>query len=103
MSLRIGSIVIDCYEFDKMYLFWQGALGYIPREPSTGGWAVLWGPAGKNPNLSLNQVQEKHAGRNWLHFDLYTKNRELEIDRLLQLGAIRHPQSYEPEDDFPRD
>jgi len=26
-SVRIGSIVIRCYEFEKMLAFWQGALG----------------------------------------------------------------------------
>ena len=90
MSLRIGSIVIDCYEFDKCTSSGKGALGYSPREPPTGGWAVLRDPAGKNSNVSLNQVHEKHEGRNWLNVDLYAKNREREIERLLH-GAIRQP------------
>lgn len=39
-------------------------------------------------------------GRNWLHFDLYTNDQEGEVKRLLKLGAIRHAQTYDPEDDF---
>jgi hypothetical protein len=27
-KMKIGSIVIRCYEFDRMLAFWQQALGY---------------------------------------------------------------------------
>jgi hypothetical protein len=37
---------------------------------------------------------------NRLHLDLYTDNREGEVKRLLKIGATRHPQTYEPDDDF---
>ena len=101
-GVRIGSVVIDCINFDEMLAFWQEALHYIPRSPASGGWVVLQDPAGKNTNVSLNQVSvsEKLMGRNWLHFDLYTSDRQGEVERLLKLGATRHPQTYEPVDDF---
>lgn len=101
-DLRIGSVVIDCINFDKMLAFWQEALHYVPRPPAKGGWVILRDPVGKNTNVSLNQVkpEEKLIGRNWLHFDLYTDNREGEVRRLLKLGATRHPQTYDPEEDF---
>ena len=99
-DLRIGSVVIDCLHFDKMLVFWQETLHYIPRAPARGGWVVLLDPAGRNVNVSLNQVSERLMGRNWLHFDLYTDDRESEIERLLKLGATRHPQTYEPGEDF---
>ncbi len=28
--MKIGSIVIRCYEFDRMLAFWQDALHYVP-------------------------------------------------------------------------
>jgi catechol 2,3-dioxygenase-like lactoylglutathione lyase family enzyme len=101
-DLKIGSVVIDCINFDKMLAFWQEALHYVPREPAKGGWVVLHDPAGRNTNVSLNQVQpsEKLTGRNWLHFDLYTEDQKGEVERLLKLGARRHPQEYEPDEDF---
>jgi len=85
-----------------MLAFWQPALHYIQREPAKGGWVVLRDPTSRNTNVSLNQVQpsEKLKGRNWLHFDLYTKHQKDEVERLLKLGATRHPQEYEPEEDF---
>jgi len=39
--MKIGSIVIACHKFDKMVVFWQEALHYIPREPAKDGWIVL--------------------------------------------------------------
>ena len=100
--MRIGSVVIDCLNFDEMFAFWQEALHYKPREPPQGGWVVLRDPAGKNTNVSLNQVSvsEKLMGRNWLHFDLYTNDQAGEVERLIKLGATRHPQTYEPGEDF---
>jgi hypothetical protein len=80
--------------------FWQEALHYVPREPAKDGWVVLCDPEGRNPNVSLNQDPEKRLGRNRLHLDLYTDNREDEVKRLLKIGATRHPQTYEPDDDF---
>jgi len=99
-GLRIGSIVIDCINFDKMLAFWKEALHYVPREPAQDGWVVLRDPEGRNPNISLNQVSERLVGRNWIHFDLYTNDQEGEVERLLKMGATRHPQTYEPGDDF---
>ena len=101
-DLKIGSIVIDCINFDEMLAFWQAALHYITREPAKDGWVILRDPAARNSNVSLNQVQpsEKLKSRNWLHFDLYTKDQKDEVERLLKLGATRHPQEYEPDDDF---
>jgi len=32
-KMKIGSIVIHCYEFDRMLAFWRDALAYRLREP----------------------------------------------------------------------
>ena len=98
--MKIGSIVIDCNKFDEMLAFWQEALHYAPRNPAKGGWVVLSDPEGRNPNVSLNQVSTRRRGRNRLHLDLYAENREAEVNRLIKIGAKRHRQRYEPEDDF---
>jgi hypothetical protein len=94
--------VIDCVHFDEMLSFWQGALRFVPRESPSGEWAVLKNPDGRSPNISLNKVEpsEKLTGRNWIHLDLYTDEQQNEIERLLMLGATRHAQEYEPDDDF---
>lgn len=99
--MRIGSIVIACYQFDEMLAFWQEALHYVRREPAKGGWVVLRDPDGKMPNLSLNQVPRKNSGRrSRLHLDLYTNNREAEVERLVKVGANRYPWRYRQDADF---
>ena len=99
-DLRIGSVVIDCINFDEMLAFWQEALHYVTKRPAKDGWVILRDPAGENTNISLNQVRKRLTGRNWLHFDLYTKDQTGEVNRLLKLGGKRHRQTYDPENDF---
>jgi hypothetical protein len=99
--MKIGSIVINCFEFDKMFVFWRQALHYVPREPAKDGWVVLCDPAGNGSNLSLNKVAEKRAGkRSRLHLDLYTYNQQEETERLVMLGAKRYPWRYKTGNDF---
>ena len=98
--LRVGSIVTDCVKFDKMMVFWQEALHYAPKYPPEQGWVILQDPERRGPNISLNQVSRKTPGRNNLHLDLYSGDREGEVQRLLKIGAKRHRQTYEPGEDF---
>lgn len=98
--MKIGSVVVDCNDFNRMMAFWQEALLYIPREPAEEDWVVLRDPEGRNVNVSLQKVPEKPAGKNRLHFDLYTDEQTAEVERLLTLGATRHPRSPEPDEDF---
>ena len=85
--MKIGSIVIRCYEFDKMLAFWQEALHYVPREPATDAWVVLCDPKGRGPNVSLDKVPDQRSGkRNRLHLDLYTSDQKGEVERLIKLG-----------------
>jgi catechol 2,3-dioxygenase-like lactoylglutathione lyase family enzyme len=101
MSLTVGSIVIRCYEFDKMVAFWQEALHYFAKEPPKGGWVILRDPKGRGPNVSLDQHPEKRSGkRSRLHLDLYTTDQEAEVERLVRIGAARYPWRYEPGDDY---
>jgi catechol 2,3-dioxygenase-like lactoylglutathione lyase family enzyme len=102
--MKIGSIVIKCDNFDKMLAFWQEALHYVPKEPAKNGWVILRDPKGGSPNVSLDiKRDEERLGSNRnprLHLDLYADNQESEVKRLLKIGATRHPQTYEPDDDF---
>jgi hypothetical protein len=44
-GIRVGSIVIRRTRFDEMRVFWQAALGYVPREAPQDGWVVLTDPS----------------------------------------------------------
>jgi catechol 2,3-dioxygenase-like lactoylglutathione lyase family enzyme len=102
--MKIGSIVIKCRNFDEMLAFWQEALQYVTREPAKDGWVILRDPEERGPNISLDRVRDKErisSTRNpRLHLDLYAEDQKGEVERLLKIGATRHPQTYDPEDDF---
>ncbi len=98
--MKIGSIVMHCHEFDATVAFWQHALGYVPRAPARGGWVVLRDPRGRGPNLSFQARERRPRSRSWTHLDLYTTDRDAEVDRLLALGATRYPWRYRPQADF---
>jgi hypothetical protein len=98
--MRIGSIVIHCHEFDRTVAFWQAALHYVPREPAKDRWVVLRDPAGRGPNLSFQGRDTRPRSRSWVHLDLYTGDQPAEVERLVALGARRHPWRYGPGADF---
>lgn len=101
MKIKIGSIVIRCYEFERMMGFWQAALGYVPVRPASGGFVILSDPERQGPNISLDQSPEKRTGkRSWLHLDLYADDQAAEVERLVKLGAVRYPWRYEPDADY---
>jgi hypothetical protein len=94
-DIRIGSIVIRCFEFEKMMRFWQEALHLVPREAASDDWVVLTDPEKKGPNLSLSKSPHKRIGkRSWLHLDLYTNDKDKEVERLLRSGAREYPWRY---------
>ncbi len=86
--MKIGSVVIDCNNFDKVAAFWQQALHYVPREPVEPGWVVLKDPSGTSPNISVNQKDRPLSKKIRLHLDLYTGDQKAEVERLLKIGAI---------------
>jgi catechol 2,3-dioxygenase-like lactoylglutathione lyase family enzyme len=98
--MKVGSVVIDCNDFDAMFAFWREALRYVPREEPEEDWVVLADPDGGGVNVSLQVVPEPRVGKNRLHLDLYTDEPEAEVERLLGLGATRHPRTPEPGEDF---
>ncbi len=86
-DLRIGSVVIDCDNFDLMLRFWQEALHYVAKRPPKDGWVILTDPEGRGPNVSLNLSSEGHLDDYRLHLDLYAEDQQAEVKRLVGLGA----------------
>lgn len=99
-GVRVGSVVVDCNDFETMRAFWEAALGYETKHLVEDDFAILRDPAGQGVNVSLQMVPEPRVGKNRLHFDLYTEDQAGEVDRLLALGATRHPRTPEPGEDF---
>jgi len=99
--LRIGSTVLGASDVRRAAEFWSCALGYVPRDEIEETWAVLVPPDGVGQNVSLmlseTPVQEKPR----VHLDLYSATPDVEIDRLLGIGAsvVDWP-DYPPDRDF---
>lgn len=100
--VAVGSIVIRCFEYDRMFAFWQAALHYeVEHTDPNGGFVILRDPARRGPNISIDQAPVRRSGkRSWLHLDLYTTNQESEVERLVALGATRYPWRYGPDPDY---
>ncbi len=98
--VRVGSIVMRCYEFERTAGFWREALGYVVHHTAD-GFVILSDPGGRGPNISVDRAPERRTGRrSWLHLDLYTPDQAGEVERLVALGAVRYPWRYEPGADY---
>ncbi len=95
--MKIGSVVIDCNDFDRMAAFWQEALHYVPKYPADNGWVLLKDSSGSSPNVGVNLKSKPLSGKIRLHLDLYTDDQKAEVERLLKIGAtlIRSPEKDE--------
>ncbi len=97
--IKIGSVVIDCTEYEPMERFWMAALHYVRRDLSPDD-DVLCDPEGRGPNVAMQEVPETRSGKNRLHLDLYTDDPAAEVERLVALGATRFERDAEPGEDF---
>ncbi len=98
MSLRLGSVVINCANLEQMTAFWSAALDFRvgPVSPA-GDFRTL---AGDLLQLSLQVAQTPVIARDQMHLDLYTREQSEEVSRLLALGAtfVRH--NEDPDDNY---
>jgi catechol 2,3-dioxygenase-like lactoylglutathione lyase family enzyme len=98
MTLRLGSVVINCANLETMTSFWTQALDLRAGPVSEAGdFRVL---AGDIVQLSLQVAKTPVSGRDQMHLDLFTESQAEEVSRLLALGAtfIRHHE--DPDDDY---
>ena len=98
MGLYVGSTVINTADLERAIAFWSAALGYVVRDADA-TFAVLTDPERRWSNVSLQRSDEPKRGRNRVHLDLYTTDRDGEVARLEGLGATRVPWEYEAGDD----
>jgi catechol 2,3-dioxygenase-like lactoylglutathione lyase family enzyme len=85
VGIRIGSTVINCADIETMTEFWTRALDLTPssRQPDD-DFRVL---RGERVNLSLQLADTPVRARDQMHLDLYSDDREAQVERLVGLGA----------------
>ncbi len=99
MGLYVGSTVINTTDLQRGIAFWGAALGYVVRDADP-AFAVLTDPRRRWSNVSLQRTDEPKRGRNRVHLDLYTADREGEVARLEGRGAVRPAWDYPQDADF---
>ena len=85
MAIRVGSIVLNCADLERMTAFWSEALALRPGPVVDGGTFRVLG--GDRVNVSLQVAQQPVSARDQAHLDLYTDDQQAEVDRLQGLGA----------------
>ncbi|HEV7897594.1 MAG TPA: VOC family protein [Planosporangium sp.] len=86
MVLKPGMVTIDCADPQALAAFWTEAAGY--RVAADHGVFVQLMPAdGGGLSIGLQQVPEPRVGKNRVHVDFHADDREVEIGRLVGLGA----------------
>ncbi|EHK88880.1 VOC family protein [Saccharomonospora azurea] len=95
MACRIGELVLDCRDPDKLARFWCEVLDFVElgREEGDGGYAVEIGPregfGGPQPTIILRTADVPEQRTSLLHIDLNPTDRDqdAELERLLKIGA----------------
>jgi predicted enzyme related to lactoylglutathione lyase len=97
-TVRIGSIVLRVTDLQRQADFWIAALNYSSREDPSGDFVLLQPKDGKGPNLSLDKHWSEMPIPPRIHLDLYTNDRDGEVQRLIALGASEVHWSKRPPD-----
>jgi hypothetical protein len=89
MTSRVGDIVIDCADPERLAEFWCAVLGYRIFDRDDTGVAIRGATA--SPDILFIRVSERKGAKNRLHFDVCPTDRdqEEELARLIDLGARR--------------
>ena len=87
MSLGLAHITFDCAEPARLAAFWSAALDQPVDEGAGEFFASLGDHVQGRPSWFFVRVPESKAGKNRIHVDLTAADREVEVARLIGLGA----------------
>ena len=90
-------------DVDRAVAFWSQVLGYEPvRFPNEGnGFTILVPPSGDGTRVALQQADTPADEHPRVHLDLIVDSsaeQAAEIERLIDLGAVRVPWDLYPDD-----
>ena len=99
MSLDVAMVTIDCSDPDALAGWWAEAVGGDVNAVAPGEFVMVTRQSG--PTLGFQKVPDPTPGKNKVHLDFHTADKEAEVARLVALGARetgRH--SFGPEFDW---
>jgi hypothetical protein len=99
MTLDIATVTFDCADPDGLAAWWAGAVGGDVNAVAPGEFVLVSRPGG--PALGFQRVPDPTPGKNKVHLDFHSADKEGEVARLVAAGARetgRH--SFGPEFDW---
>lgn len=102
-DLHLGTVVVNTYDVPRAVAFWSAALGYRPRSGSLDDetFVKLVDPAGARASVSVQLTDAKPQHPVRVHLDLFTREQQRHVERLVTLGARRVDDwPYPPDADF---
>ncbi len=92
MAIRLAHVTFDCTDPASLAAFWAAALDrpVDAVDPAAAGFfATIDNDVADRPSWFFIQVPEARTAKNRMHVDLTTEDREVEVTRLIALGATR--------------
>jgi predicted enzyme related to lactoylglutathione lyase len=90
MSSTLFAVSFDASDAQTVASFWAAALGRTVADGASGdNAAVSADPAIPGSRISFHRVPEGKTVKNRVHFDLITTDFDVEVDRLIGLGATK--------------
>jgi len=80
-------VVVDCADLDRAAMFWSAALGYADAGGESTTYRSLVPADGFGVEILLQRTQDEKHGKNRLHLDLRTRDLDVEVGRVIELGA----------------
>jgi len=87
MPLSIAAVTFDSIDAVAHARFWGELLGRTVDPDANQFYASIGRSTGEAPVLMFLAVPERNPGKNVVHLDLHTPDRQAEVDRAIALGA----------------
>ncbi|GAB2651514.1 VOC family protein [Nocardia goodfellowii] len=87
MTIQIGYITFDADDAAALAGFYADLLGKTVDPDANRHFATVGARAGDAPALMFIQVPDKNPGKNVVHLDLASPNRQQQVERAIGLGA----------------
>ncbi len=88
MPLYLGSVVVNVSDMERATRFWTSALDFVVKDASP-EFSLLVDPGRRWVELGLQLWDTPKDHVNRVHLDLYTKDMDAEVQRVIALGAVR--------------
>jgi predicted enzyme related to lactoylglutathione lyase len=99
MSFNLEMVTFDCSDPDALAAWWSAAVGGEVNAVAPGDFVMVAAPQG--PRLGFQKVPDPTPGKNKVHLDFHSADKEAEVARLVAAGATEVGRnSFGPEFDW---